>query len=374
MLRALSEKVLAGEQLGREDARGLLEAAPFDLFAVAGRLREHFRGREARLCSIVSVKTGGCSEDCAYCAQSRLAGGGPGAAPLLDASLVRERARAARAHGASRFCLVTSGRRAAPGELERIARMLSAVREEGLLPCATLGLLGRQELRMLKGAGLDRYHHNLETSRLFFPRVCTTHTYAEKLRTVEAALAEGLTVCSGGLFGLGEGWDDRVEMALELRRLGVDSVPLNFLVPVEGTPLGGRAPLAAMEALRVVSLYRFLLPEKEVRVAGGRLQVLGEMGALLFMAGADGLLTGDCLTVSGRRPGDDLRLIEQYGMHLSQGGSHDHSHDQQGQGRDKAGGPPARHPAARGVAQAEDGRGEGPSGRKVGRHRRDVGP
>ncbi|MEJ2184117.1 MAG: radical SAM protein [Nitrospirota bacterium] len=180
---------------------------------------------------------------------------GPGAAPLLDASLVRERARAARAHGASRFCLVTSGRRAAPGELERIARMLSAVREEGLLPCATLGLLGRQELRMLKGAGLDRYHHNLETSRLFFPRVCTTHTYAEKLRTVEAALAEGLTVCSGGLFGLGEGWDDRVEMALELRRLGVDSVggaargePLQVSAPREGGPGGGgKAPGAGRD-------------------------------------------------------------------------------------------------------------------------------
>ncbi|MEJ2192988.1 MAG: hypothetical protein P8Y39_11730, partial [Nitrospirota bacterium] len=147
------------------------------------------------------------------------------------------RARAARAHGASRFCLVTSGRKAAPGELERIARMLSAVREEGLLPCATLGLLGRQELRMLKGAGLDRYHHNLETSRLFFPRVCTTHTYAEKLRAVEAALAEGLTVCSGGLFGLGDGHGGAAR-----------GEPLQVSAPREGGPGGGgKAPGAGRD-------------------------------------------------------------------------------------------------------------------------------
>ncbi len=305
--------------LFREEATALaaLEGADvFGLYSQANRIREQLRGDRADLCSIVSAKTGACPEDCSYCAQSAKSKADIKASQLVRKDFVVERARAAKAAGAKRFCIVTSGRKVSGGELERVCEMISAVREEGLLPCATLGLLGSGELKTLKEAGLHRYHHNIETSRRFFPEICSTHTYDEKLRTLKEAKSAGLSLCSGGIFGIGEDWGDRVDMALELRRLGADSVPINYLVPVRGTPLGETRPLHPFEALKIVSLYRFLLPDKEIRVCGGRLQTLGEFNSMVFMAGADGLLTGDCLTVAGRAPGDDLRLVEAYGMRV----------------------------------------------------------
>lgn len=182
------------------------------------------------------------------------------------------------------------------------------------MPCATLGLLGKDELQFLKDHGLERYHHNLETSERFFPEICRTHTYYDKLKTIEAAKHAGLSVCSGGIFGLGETWEDRVEMAVSLGGLGIDSVPVNFLIPVKGTPLGGRDLLHPLDALKIVSLYRFMLPGKQIRVCGGRIQVLGEFNSMVIMAGADSLLTGNYLTTTGRTFADDLRLIRSYGL------------------------------------------------------------
>lgn len=317
MLESLAHKVLEGGTLERDE--GLLIAASsgadvFELFSHANRIREAVRGGRADLCSIISAKTGACPEDCSYCAQSARSKAGVRPVPLVDEDIVIEKAREAKSLGARRFCIVTSGRKPSGVELERIAGMVSRVRGEGLLPCATLGLLGKPELEALRDAGLHRYHHNIETSRRFFPEVCTTHSYDEKLMTAKAAMAAGLSLCSGGIFGLGEGWDDRVDMALELMALGANSVPVNFLVPVKGTPLGGREPLNPLEALKIISLFRFMLPEREIRVCGGRLQTLGEFNAMVFMAGADGLLTGDCLTVAGRSPGDDLALARAYGL------------------------------------------------------------
>lgn len=319
MLALLAEKALQGLVLCSDDAlfiASLNGPETIDLLARANRIREAFRGRRADLCSIVSAKTGACPEDCSYCAQSCVSKAEIRSHPLLGRDEVLERAKAARQKGARRFCIVTSGRRVTGAELEEIGLMVSGVRAAGLLPCATLGLLGPRELSFLKDSGLERYHHNLETSRGFFHRICTTHTFDDKLATIRAAKEAGLSLCSGGIFGLGEGWADRVEMAFELRELGVDSIPINFIVPVRGTPLGERPPLPPLEALKIISLYRFLLQDREIRVCGGRLQTLGELNALVFFAGADGLLTGDCLTTEGRRPEDDLRLIEQCGLSL----------------------------------------------------------
>ena len=192
--------------------------------------------------------------------------------------------------------------------------MVSAVRKLGLLPCATLGLLSGEDLLLLKDAGLERYHNNLETSERFFPEICTTHTYQDKLETIREVKSAGLSLCSGGIFGLGETWEDRVEMAFALREIGPDSVPINFLTPVKGTRLGLNRILDPFEALKIISLYRFILPEKEIRVCGGRLQTLGELHAFIFPAGADGLLTGNYLTTLGRNFEDDLKLINQYGL------------------------------------------------------------
>jgi biotin synthase len=319
MLKELAEKVLAESALTREEALTLTAVSGpdvFELFSHANRIRERFRGEKADPCSIISAKTGACPEDCSYCAQSASSKAEIETSSLSDLDTVLQSARRAKNQGAKRFCVVTSGKRVTDKELARIAEMVSGIRDLGLLPCATLGLLTSGELGMLKEAGLHRYHHNLETSERFFPRICGSHTYEDKLRTIRAVKGSGLSLCSGGIFGLGEDWEDRVDMALALGELGVDSVPINFLVPIKGTLLEGNDPLPPLEALKIVSLYRFMLPKKEIRICGGRLQTLGELNSMVFMAGADGLLTGDCLTTHGRRPEDDLKLVRDCGLRV----------------------------------------------------------
>jgi len=176
--------------------------------------------------------------------------------------------------------------------------------------------LSKEDLLQLKDAGLERYHNNLETSERFFPEICTTHSYHDKLETIREVKSSGLSLCSGGIFGLGETWEDRIDMAFALREIGPDSVPVNFLTPVKGTRLGLNKIPDPFDALKIISLYRFILPDKEIRVCGGRLQTLGELHSLIFPAGADGLLTGNYLTTLGRNFEDDLKLIDQYGLRL----------------------------------------------------------
>lgn len=320
MLRVLADKVLSGGALTKEEALSLVDAMGGDnaeLFALATEIREKFRPPMVDLCSIISAKTGACPEDCAYCAQSKLSRAEIEKHALVDKDEVLKRARGAKKYGARRFCIVTSGKAPTAREIDTIAEMIAAVKGEGLRPCATLGLLDDDALLKLKEAGLNRFHHNLETSRRYFPEICSTHTYDDKLRTIAAVKRAGLSLCSGGIFGLGESWEDRIDMALELRDIGADSIPINFLVPVKGTPLGDTPPLSPEEALKIVSLYRFLLPDCEVRVCGGRMQTLGELNAMVIAAGADGLLTGDCLTVAGRSAEDDLRLVESSGLEVA---------------------------------------------------------
>ena len=321
MLDNITHKALARKGLSREEALFVAEEVPFaDLLAAATRVREHHMGTRADFCSIVSAKTGACPEDCTYCAQSSRSSAAIGITPLISRETVIEKARAAKAYGAGRFCIVTSGRASRESELETIAAYIKAVKNEGFMPCATLGLLSTGELEGLKDAGLTRYHHNLETSRAYFPEVCSTHTYDQKLATIRSAREAGIEVCSGGIFGLGETWEDRIDMARELLELDVDSVPINFLVPIDGTPLEETPPLHPFEALRIISLYRLMLPDKQIRVCGGRLQTLGDLNAMVFLAGADGLLTGDCLTVAGCNPEADKRLAETYGLTIETSG------------------------------------------------------
>jgi biotin synthase len=319
MLLEFAEKNLIEAPLSRDEALRLasLEGPDvMELFSAANRLRDQFRGRKVDLCSIVSAKTGACKEDCSYCAQSRVSTAEIETHSLIDSETILERARAAKESGVKRFCIVTGGRRSTDRELETIAEMIGKIRNLGLLPCATLGLLGLEDLKALKEAGLHRYHHNIETSRRFFPEICTTHTYDQKLMTIEASKSAGLSLCSGGIFGMGESWEDRVDMAIELRELGVDSVPINFLVPIKGTPLENLDPMAPIEALKIISLMRFIMPDREIRVCGGRFQTLGELNSFVFTAGADGLLTGDCLTTKGASIEHDLRLVEQLGLEI----------------------------------------------------------
>jgi biotin synthase len=317
VIKELERKVLGGGAISKEEALFLSsigDAEIMDLLASANAIRSRFRGTFIDLCAIVNARSGGCPEDCAYCAQSSRSSANIAQFPLLAEEMILEKAREARAGGARRFCIVTSGRKVSGGDLDRIAAVVRQVRSIGLLPCATLGLLSQDELEMLKDSGLERYHHNLETSERFFPEICTTHTYQDKVKTICAVKAAGLSLCSGGIFGLGEDWEDRVDMAFALRVSGPDSVPINFLMPLAGTRLESMKPLEPFEALKIIGLYRFILPNKEIRVCGGRMQTLGDFHSFIFFAGADGLLTGNYLTTTGRNFGDDLRLIERHGL------------------------------------------------------------
>jgi biotin synthase len=311
----LQEKVIDGEGISEEEALFLASIPSLNaLFQSANTIKEFFRGKRVDLCSIVNAKSGGCAEDCAYCAQSARYKAEVETYPLMNKETILKRAEEAKSSGAGRFCIVTSGRNPTSEEMQRIASAVRSIRQMGLLPCATLGLLNEEDLVLLKKSGLERYHHNLETSEQYFEKVCTTHTYEDKLETIEAVKSTGLSLCSGGIFGMGETWQDRIRMAFSLKMYQVDSVPINFLIPIEGTPLGKLRRIHPGEALRIISIYRFILPSKEIRLCGGRIQTLGNLHAMVYSAGADGLLIGNYLTREGPSPADDLNLIRAHGL------------------------------------------------------------
>ncbi|MBI4679744.1 MAG: biotin synthase BioB [Nitrospirae bacterium] len=312
-----AERVQKIGSIDKEYALELSRAAGLDifkLFYLANLTRVKSRGNKVDLCSIVNAKSGACPEDCSFCAQSVHSRTDVKAYPLITEEKILEAAVSAKKFGAKRFCVVTSGRKVSGKEIENICSFVSNIKNLGLLPCATLGMLSLSELEMLKEAGLHRYHHNLETSEAFFKEICTTHTFREKIKVIEAAKSLSLSVCSGGIFGIGESWEDRIDMAFALKDLRVNSVPINFITPVYGTPLGDAELLNPIEALKIISIYRLILPESEIRICGGRPNTLRDLNSYIFMAGADGLLIGNYLTTSGRNPEDDLQMIKDMGL------------------------------------------------------------
>ena len=285
-----------------------------DLLAAAAAVR-HLRGpRGTGTCAIINAKSGKCPENCAFCAQSSHYVTGAPVYPLQDTEhLVRQACEMA-AHGIARCGLVTSGTALSDRELDALCESALKMRAEAPIRlCASLGLLTKEKARRLVEAGISRYHHNLETARSFFPSVCTTHAYDEDLATLAIARSAGLEVCSCGIFGLGESWAQRVELLQTLREVGVDSLPVNFLCPVPGTPLGSRSPLAPWEALRVVALARLMHPEQEIIICGGRLSTLKDEQALVLTAGVSALMSGNYLTTRGFGYADDDALLAAVG-------------------------------------------------------------
>ncbi len=317
----LGERVLAGGEISGAEAGRLLEVERRDLpflLAYADRIREERAGRrEVDTCAVVSARTGGCSEDCAFCAQAARHRGGVEPHRLLPAEEILERGLEAQAAGAKRFDIVTSGRRAAEpkADWEEIVRAFRLLRERTSLSlCASLGTLDADEAAVLRDAGVSRYNHNLEAARSFYPRIVTTHAYDERVGTIQAVKAVGMEVCSGGIIGLGETPAQRVELALELRGLGVDAVPLNVLNPRPGTPLGERAILPPLEVLKTLSVFRFILPAVNLRYAGGREAALRDLQGVGLLGGVDGLLLGNYLTTAGRDAARDLALLRDLEM------------------------------------------------------------
>ncbi|MCU0579057.1 MAG: biotin synthase BioB [Desulfobacterota bacterium] len=315
-----AEKVIAGRNLSRKEIHRLAENdTPEQIMALifrADRVRRHFKGDEIDLCAIVNAKSGRCSEDCRFCAQSAHHPTRIAKYPLLPEQELLAAAEKAGASGAGRFSLVTSGRSLLKtAELERICRVIAALGEQKKLsPCASLGLLSREQARALKGAGLARYHHNLETGPGFYSAICSTHTFADRVRTLEIARDQGFSLCSGGIFGLGETLQDRIELALVLKKLRVDSVPLNFLNPIPQTPLAHQPPLPPLEILKSIALFRFILPKADIRSCGGREQALRTLQPLMYLAGCNGTMIGNYLTTAGRSPAEDVQEILDLGL------------------------------------------------------------
>jgi biotin synthase len=274
-------------------------------------------GQEVGLCAIVNAKSGLCSEDCSFCAQSSRAGKrGVPIHGLLPTHGLTERAASAEQAGATHFSIVTSGRRIGDeSEMATLERSLQGIaRATRLHRCASLGFMDAAHLERLQKAGLQRYHHNLETARSHFSRICTTHTFEQKLATIHAARATGLSVCSGGIFGVGESPEQRVELADTLRELGVDAVPINFLDARPGTPLERQPRLEPEQCLATIAVFRLMLPQAEITVMGGREAQLGELQAAIFRAGASATLLGAYLTRAGPPLGDVLATVRQQGL------------------------------------------------------------
>ena len=308
-----------GKGLSRRSALALAEGSADDLSDLlywSNRVRERHLGRRVRFCAILGAKQGRCPEDCRFCAQSSRYATGAAACPLKPQSEIRQAARAEHLAACESFGLVTSG--LGPKEGPEWRRLLAAFRriagEGRVTPCASLGVLNDDTAAQLRAAGVRRYNHNLETSRRLYPHICTTHTYDDRIATVRAAAKAGIEVCCGGIFGMGETAEDRVDMAMELRELDVNSIPLNFLNPIPGTPLADAEPLAPRECLRIIAVYRLMFPTKHIKLAGGRERNLRDLQSWMFRAGADGAILGDYLTTTGRSWEDDLRMVSDLGL------------------------------------------------------------
>ncbi len=316
---SLADRSLAGEVLTLPECHRILSSVDDDLLALlqaAFTVRRRHFGRRVRLHMLINAKSGLCPEDCGYCSQSKRSTAPIDRYPLLPADELLAGAERAVQARARRFCIVTSGRGPTPREVAEIGTVASEIKRRYPLElCCSLGLLTPSDAQALKTAGVDRINHNLNTSERFYPQICATHSYQDRLETLRNARDAGLEVCSGGIVGMGESPDDLIEMGLAFRRENVDSIPVNFLHPVEGTPLAGAASLSPGDCLRALCLMRFLNPATEIRIAGGREHNLRSMQPLALYP-ANALFVGGYLTTPGQAPGEAWRMIEDWGFEI----------------------------------------------------------
>ena len=313
----MKDKILRGKWIGREEALRLAEEPLEELRQAADEIRRKVCGNGFDLCTIVNAKCGRCSEDCRYCAQSaHYRTACEESYPLLSTQELLEDARRNAQQGVLRYSIVTSGRRLSEEEVEQACESIRRIRAEVPIEvCVSFGLLDEVQFRKIKSAGASRVHCNLESSARYFPSVCTTHTYEEKIRTLQEAKRAGLSICSGGILGLGETMEDRIDMVLTARELGVKSIPVNLLNPIPGTPYENRVPLDNEEACRCVALFRFLIPDASIRLAGGR-GLLGDKGEACFLSGANAAISGDMLTTAGITVETDMELLRSSGFEV----------------------------------------------------------
>lgn len=309
----LKQEVFKGKQIEREEALRLYEAPLESLCKAADEIREYFCEDVFDICTIINGKSGRCSEDCKYCAQSVHYPTTVEEYPLLGREEIVKQAKYNDEKGVLRYSIVTSGRTLSEKEVEEVCETVRQIRKEtDIEVCVSLGLLKEAQFQKLKEAGVSRIHNNLETSKRNFPNICTTHTYEEKIKAIRSAKNVGLEVCSGGILGLGETVEDRIDLVLAIRELGIYSMPVNILNPIAGTPYEGEETLTVEEVRRSVAVFRFLLPNASIRLAGGR-GLLEDKGRSCFTSGANAVISGDMLTTAGITVDTDLKMIEELG-------------------------------------------------------------
>jgi biotin synthase len=319
-IRKIGEKVLEGENVGMKDVLPLLGTKGpdiLDLAAAANRVREKFNGNEIDFCSLLNVKSGRCSEDCVFCAQSAHYKTEAPVYPLMDVNRIVEEAREAQKKGTGRFCLITSGRELNDKEFETILGALDRIRKETALDLdCSLGTLSEERAEALKKVGVTRYNHNLETSESHFSKICSTHSFGDRVKTIEVLKDRGFSICCGGIIGLGESPQQRLELAFSLRQLGIDCIPFNILNPRPGTPLEHSESVPPIEIIKTIALFRLILPRGTIKIAGGREANLRDLQSLALLAGANGLILGNYLTTLGRSAEDDLAMVRDLGFNL----------------------------------------------------------
>lgn len=318
-INQVAERVLEGGAITFDEARAFIEADSWPevlaLASQATRIREKFTGKEVDLCALVNAKAGQCAEDCKFCSQSGHYGTDVSAYPLMDADQIVERAKQAKGFGAKRFCIVTATRGLSDKDLPVLCEAVRRVKEEvDLVPECSLGFVTDEQLARLKAAGMTRYNHNLETAESHFPNICTTHTYQQRLETLRQLRRQGLEICSGGILGLGESREERLQLAFALAELDVECAPINVLNPRPGTPLEGNAPPDPMEVVKTIAVFRFILPRAKLELGGGREVNLRDFQSMAFLAGANSLIIGGYLTTRGRQPTQDMQLLKDLGF------------------------------------------------------------
>jgi len=323
-IKSIEEKVLGGQVISFEEAMKLADLEKKDdiveLCNSANKVREFFCGKEVDLCSIMNAKSGRCSEDCKFCAQSAHYKTNVEVYELVSKEAALKLAKENESEGVNRFSLVTSGRGISGSDFENVLDIYEELNKELKMDlCASLGILGYEELLKLREKGITMYHHNLETSRTYYKEICTTHSYDERIDTINAASRAGMNVCSGGIIGLGESLEDRVKLAFQLRDLGVKSIPVNVLNPVNGTPLENAERLSQEEILKTIAVFRLVNPEAFIRLAGGR-NLIDEFGKNCFNAGANATITGNYLTTSGNKICDDKKMVSELKLEVRKNG------------------------------------------------------
>ncbi len=317
----LSRRIIGGGEITREEAMGLFEleerADILDLMAGANRVREHFKGNKIHLCSIVNAKAGACSENCSFCAQSSFYQTGSPKYGFVDPEPVQEAADEAQRNGVTAVGIDAAWRGLKEGPMldEVCDRVRELARSGKTRPDVSLGIIQSQRVAdRLKEAGVECYGHNLETSKRFFPKQCTTHSYEDRLQTISHLKKAGIKICSGGIIGMGETREDRCDLAFSLKEVGANVVPVNILNPIKGTPFENVAPLPPMEILKTIACFRFILPRQEIMIAGGRTINLRDMQSMIFHAGASALMVGNYLTTLNQPVERDLQMIKDLGL------------------------------------------------------------